>query len=423
MSTVNETRDELGVAPTCAALGLSRATYYRRRWGEYEGPSKARAVPRKLAREEREQVLGVLHEDRFADWAPAQVQAQLLSEGTYLCSVRTMHRILAENIELRERRDQLRHPQYTAPELLATAPNQVWSWDITKLLGPEKWTYFYLYVLMDIYSRYIVGWLLADRESGSLAKKLIGECCEREGIQPGQLVVHSDRGGPMTSKTLAQLYADLGVTKTHSRPHVSDDNPFSEAVFKTLKYRPEFPERFGSHEHARACSADLIGWYNHDHHHGNLAYLTPHDVHHGHAEQRLAERAVVLEAAYRAHPERFVHGPPQAPTLPEAVWINPPKQTGTAPAHPKNEAGPEGPAPSVLPPARRSGCSSAEPYPPCRHADGTPPCDAHEKTRNDGARPTMLEPHPDAPCAKNLGGAGAEPLHCSAPSTPHEVRH
>ena len=312
-------------------MGLPRATYYRRRSSQPRRRPHRPEPARKLRPAERQRVLEVLHEPRFMDWSPAQVWAQLVDEGTYLCSARTMHRILAENTESRERRNQLRHPQFEAPQLLATRPNELWSWDITKLLGPQKWTYYYLYVLLDVFSRYAVGWLVADRESACLAKQLIDESCARQGIEPGQLTIHSDRGGPMTSKTLAQLFADLGVTKTHSRPHVSDDNPFSESQFKTLKYRPEFPRRFEGHQHARDCARDLIDWYNNEHHHSSLAMLTPHDVHYGLAEQRLSERAFVLERAYHAHPERFVRGAPRRAVLPRAVWINPPKTVSEEP--------------------------------------------------------------------------------------------
>jgi len=403
VKVVNATRDELGVAATCEVVGLPRSTYYRQRFGPKYGPRRRPAVPRKLPAAERQQVLDVLHEERFVDVAPAQVHAQLLGEGEYLCSPRTMHRILAENVESRERRNQLRHPQYAAPQLLATGPNQVWSWDITKLLGPQKWTYFYLYVLLDIYSRYVVGWLLADREWSGYAKRLIEDSVERQGVEPGQLTVHSDRGQPMKGKVLAQLYADLGVTKTHSRPHTSNDNPFSEAQFKTLKYRPEFPKRFGGQEHARSHASDFFDWYNHEHHHSALAWLTPFEVHYGLGEERLAARASVMEAAYRKHPERFVHGRPRRQELKRAVWINPPTDDAL-----KNEAGPEGPAPSVLLPARRSGCSSAEPYPPSRLAD------ASRTTRagNFGAAGNhglVAHVHPAAPKAENLGGLGAEP--------------
>ncbi len=257
---------------------------------------------------------------------PGQTQyATLLDEGRYLCSERTMYRVLAENHQARERRDQLRHPKYAAPELLATAPKQLWSWDITKLLGPTKWSYFYLYVILDVYSRYVVGWLVADCESAVLAQKLISETCERQGIQPGQLTIHADRGPSMKSKNVAFLLADLGITKTHSRPHVSDDNPYSEAQFKTLKYRPDFPERFGCIEDARGFNGDFFRWYNDEHHHTGLGLLTPADVHFGRAEERHAGRAQVLDAAHRAHPERFVLGNPVPPPLPTAAWINKPK--------------------------------------------------------------------------------------------------
>ena len=237
-----------------------------------------------------------------------------------------MYRVLAANREVRERRDQLRHPRYAAPELLATQPNEVWSWDITKLLGPAKWTYYYLYVILDVYSRKVVGWMVAERESAVLAKRLIGETCERQGILPGQLTVHADRGSSMKSKAVALLLADLGVTKTHSRPHVSNDNPYSEAQFKTLKYRPEFPDRFGCIEDARAYCVDFFRWYNTEHHHAGLALLTPDDVHHGLAGAKLAHRATVLEKAYAKHPERFTRGIPKPQSLPKEVWINKPKQ-------------------------------------------------------------------------------------------------
>jgi putative transposase len=275
-------------------------------------------------------VLDILHEPRFVDLAPAEVYATLLDEGRYLCSERTMYRVLAENQEVRERRNQLRHPEYKKPELLATAPNQVWSWDITKLLGPAKWTYFYLYVVIDIFSRYVVGWMVAHRESATLAEKLVAECCQREGIQPGQLGLHADRGSPMTSKALALLLTDLGVTKTHSRPHVSNDNPFSEAQFKTMKYRPEFPARFGCIEDARAFCRAFFAWYNEHHRHGGIGLLTPHDVHHGLSQERVVARARVLALAYDAHPERFTAGPPMPPAEPTEVWINPPAKTEEA---------------------------------------------------------------------------------------------
>jgi putative transposase len=265
-----------------------------------------------------------MNSDRFADLAPAEIYATLLDEGSFLCSVRTMYRILAENGEVHERRNQLRHPAYHKPELLATQANQLWSWDITKLKGPGKWVYFYLYVIMDVFSRYVVGWMVASRENAQLARALIDGSIEKQGIQPGQLTLHADRGSPMKSKTVAELLVDLGVEKTHSRPHVSNDNPYSEAQFKTLKYDPDFPDRFGSLQHAREVCGPFFDWYNKDHRHSGIAFLTPEAVHYGHAPQILENRKTVIAAAYQLHPERFVRGQPKLPELPSEVWINPP---------------------------------------------------------------------------------------------------
>lgn len=323
MQTVQDLGPRLGVAPTCKAIGLPRGTYYRALCPRVE--PKMRMSARALVPAERRAVLEVLHEPRFIDLPPSQVYATLLDEGEYVCSERTMYRILAENREARERRDVLRHPSYAAPELLATQPNELWSWDITKLLGPSKWTYYSLYTILDVFSRYVVGWMVAYRELASLAERLIEETCKRQGIEPGQLTLHADRGSSMTSKPVALLLADLGVTKTHSRPHVSNDNPYSESHFKTLKYRPEFPERFTSIEQARSVSVDLFRWYNHEHHHSGLGLLTPYDVHHGLANEKIDRRTAVLLQAYVAHPERFPRGVPQAPALPKEVWINKPR--------------------------------------------------------------------------------------------------
>jgi putative transposase len=323
MATINTLGSALGIALMCVALGIAKATYYRQLKPKAE--PLARRSMRALPPTERQAVLAALHEPRFADLAPAEVYATLLDEGVYLCSERTMYRVLEENQEVRERRNQLRHPKYAAPELLATRPNQLWSWDITKLHGPAKWTYFYLYVILDVFSRYVVGWMVATGESKALAKKFIHETCERQGILPNQLTVHADRGSSMKSKPVAFMLADLGVTKTHSRPHVSNDNPFSEAQFKTLKYRPDFPERFGCLEDSRAHCKDFFDWYNLEHHHTGVGLFTPHDVHHGLAEERFASRAKVLSAAHRTHPERFVNGSPTPASVPTAVWINKPK--------------------------------------------------------------------------------------------------
>ena len=275
-------------------------------------------------------MLSTLHTERFVDKAPTEVYATLLDEGTYHCSVRTMYRILAEAGEVRERRNQARHPKYQAPELLATAPNQVWSWDITKLRGPVKWSYYYLYVILDIFSRFVVGWMIAYRESATLAKRLIAETCEKQNVQPGQLALHADRGSSMKSKTVAFLLADLGVTKSHSRPYVSDDNPYSESQFKTLKYRPDFPARFGSIQDARSFCREFFPWYNQEHRHSGIGLMAPEMVHYGKAERVHSQRQVVLATAFESHPERFVRGMPMPPSLPEAAWINKPKVESTS---------------------------------------------------------------------------------------------
>jgi len=313
----------VGTAPACAALTVSRASLYRRR--RPTGTLRRRPTPsRALSLTERHAVCALLHADRFVDKAPAQVYAILLDEGIYYCSIRTMHRILAARHEVRERRNQLRHPNYQKPELLATAPNQVWTWDITKLLGPVKGIYYSLYVILDIFSRYVVGWMLALQEAARLAKRLIAESCAKQGIEPGGLTIHADRGSPMKSQGVAMLLGSLGITKTHSRPHVSNDNPYSEAQFKTLKYCPEFPDRFGSYEDALGFCHRFFGYYNHEHRHSGIGLMTPDTVHHGLAPQIVAARQDTLLNAYARHPERFVRQPPRPPRLPEAAWINPP---------------------------------------------------------------------------------------------------
>jgi putative transposase len=326
----NELAPEVGIKPACEALGVSRATYYRR-LRPISGPQQLRRAPaRALSVHEIERVLAVLDSARFVDRAPAEVVATLLDEGVYLCSERTMYRLLAVRSSVRERRDQLSHPKYSKPELVATGPNQVWSWDITKLLGPQKWTYYYLYVLLDIYSRYVVGWMIADRENSILASRLITETCTKYNVAPKVLTLHSDRGSPMTSKCTAQLLADLGIIQSLSRPRVSDDNPFSEAQFKTLKYHPSFPKRFDDIDHSIRYVRSFTSWYNNHHRHGGIAMLCPRDVHFGGAEQALRQRQVVLDAAYSAHPERFTKGLPIVATLPDAVYINPPEHTRDA---------------------------------------------------------------------------------------------
>ena len=326
MPAVSELAAAVGIRPACQALGVPHASYYR--WRRRAGAvveAKPRPRPvRALSAAEREGVLACLHEQRFQDRSPAAVYATLLDEGRYRCSIRTMYRLLEQRGESRERRDQLVHPRYRKPELLATAPNQLWSWDITKLLGPAKWTYFHLYVILDVFSRYVTGWMVAPRESAELAKRLIEDSCAKQNIQPGELTVHADRGSAMRSKPVALLLADLGVTKTHSRPYVSNDNPYSESQFRTLKYRPDFPDRFGSIEDARAFCRRFFAWYNEEHRHSALGLMTPAMVHWGEAPLIRRQRQAVLDEAYRAHPERFVGKPPRPPELQQAVWINKP---------------------------------------------------------------------------------------------------
>jgi putative transposase len=318
------------INPVCRALGLPRASFYRQRrpattTQEIVLPVKSgRVSPRALGSDERREILDVLHSPRFQDRSPTEAYATLLDEGIYLGSERTYYRVLAAEGETTERRNQLTHPSYHKPELLAVRPNQVWSWDITKLLGPTKWTYYCLYVILDIFSRMVVGWMVAHQELAALAERLIADTVVKQGITADQLTIHMDRGSAMTSKSVALLLADLGVSKTHSRPHVSNDNPFSEAQFKTLKYRPEFPDRFTGIEHAREISHDLITWYNGEHRHSGIGGMTPEAVHYGRAGELYAARAVVLRQAYDAHPERFVNHLPVPPPLPTAAWINPP---------------------------------------------------------------------------------------------------
>jgi putative transposase len=324
--TVDELSPLVGTRPACRALGASHATIYRRRRPLEPRPRRPRPVPaRALSDAEREAVLDVLHSQRFVDCSPAQVWATLLDEGRYLASERTFYRLLAaRHGGVRERRDQLTHPAYERPELLAERPNELWSWDISKLKGPAKWTCFYLYVILDVFSRYAVGWTVQHRESAQLAKALIGQAAEQQQIRRGQLTVHADRGIAMRSKPVAFLLADLGVLKTHSRPYTSTDNPYSEAQFKTLKYRPEFPDRFENITQARAFCRTFFDWYNHQHRHSGIALMTPAAVHRGKAKALHAERQRILAEAYARTPERFVCRPPTPPQLPAAAWINKP---------------------------------------------------------------------------------------------------
>jgi putative transposase len=333
MNAAARLSEEVGKKPACEALGISRASFYRRnaRQGveDSAGASIVPHPPLALESMETQAVLDVLHSERFMDQSPYETYAALLDEDQYLCSIRTMYRILEKHGEVRERRDQVRRVHYQKPELLAMAPNQVWSWDITKLMGPAKWTYFYLYVIMDIFSRYAVGWMVAHRELAVLAERLISETCEKQGIGRHHLTIHADRGSSMKSKSVALLLSDLGVTKTHSRPHVSNDNPYSEAQFKTLKYRPEFPDRFGSIEDARAFCQRFFKWYNDKHHHSGIALLTPEQVHYGKASEILRRRSSTLRSAYEQHSNRFKGRIPVPMTLPCATWINKPLESST----------------------------------------------------------------------------------------------
>ena len=327
MSAAFSLSQDVGKKSACEALAVPRATFYRHMSPpESFQEEKFRPVPvLTLTDQERKTVIDVLHSERFQDKAPRQVYATLLDEGQYHCSVRTMYRILTdEHGDVKERRRHVQHPNYTKPELLATAPNQVWSWDITKLKGPVKWTYFYLYVILDIFSRYVVGWMVAHREQDGLAKRLIEETCLKQRIQPDQLIIHADRGSSMRSNAVAHLLSDLGITKSHSRPHVSDDNPYSEAQFKTLKYCPQFPERFGSIQDSRCFCQGFFSWYNKEHYHSSIGLMIPEWVHYGMAEDVFGRRSTVLAEAYEKHPKRFKGKMPKPPALPEAVWINKP---------------------------------------------------------------------------------------------------
>jgi putative transposase len=314
-------------AAVCAALDVSRATVLRRRACLAAPPAAPRPRPspaRALTDIQQQVVLDLLHAPCFADQAPAEVYACLLDEGVYHCSIRTMYRILDRHDEVRERRRQLRHPAYQRPELLAERPNQVWSWDITKLMGPTKWSYFYLYVILDIFSRRVVAWCVADAETAALFKPLFDDAIAKHQVPPGQLTLHADRGAPMKAKATALLLADLGVTRSHNRPHTSNDNPFSESHFKTLKYRPQFPQRFGCIEDAKAFCRHFFNWYNQEHHHSGIGLMTPNQVHYDQTEAVHAARQHTLDRAFRDNPDRFVNRPPTPPAKPTAAWINPP---------------------------------------------------------------------------------------------------
>ena len=349
MEGIHELAPVVGVTAACRALGLARSTYYHAQ--RPPAPPPVRPLrgrhPRALTLDEQAAVRAQLNSERFVDRAPRAVYATLLDEGIRLCHWRTMYRLLQSDAATRERRAIRRHPVYTRPELLATAPRHVWTWDITKLRGSQPGVWYNLYVLLDIFSRMIVGWLVADREDASLAERLIADACAREGIGAQQLTVHADRGAPMTSKLVAELLLDLGVTRSHSRPSVSNDNPYSEAQFKTMKYGPTYPDRFASLADAQAWVSTFIRWYNTEHRHSGLGLLPPVVVHFGQVAVISAARQQTLDAAYAAHPERFVGGRPVPPLVPDVVWINPPlpqqqllaAATATAAPVPASDAG------------------------------------------------------------------------------------
>jgi putative transposase len=324
--TVDELAPLVGVAEACRTVGLPRASYYRQARPVYTvaRPRGGGDQPRALSTDERRRVLDVLHSERFCDQSVEEVYHTLLDEGSYLCSPATMYRLLREAGETRERRRQATHPAAKKPELVATRPNEIWSWDITKIAGPGKWDWYHLYCVIDVFSRFNPAWMVASFESERLAEAMFRDAFRRHGVQPGQLTVHADRGSAMTSKTVSQLLADLQVGQSHSRPHVSNDNPYSEAQFKTLKYRPEFPRRFPTIEAARVFCRQFFDWYNLEHHHAGIGYHTPHSVHHGLADQIDEDRAATLAAAWGAHPERFVRSIPTPPTTPNEAWINNP---------------------------------------------------------------------------------------------------
>jgi len=332
IAAMHELSPAMGAGAACRAVGLPRGVPARQRaqarraalFGPWPQARPRAPSPLALDAQESALLLQTLNSPRFADTAPAAVHATLLDEGCYLGSVRTMYRHLAAHGGSQERRHQLTHPAYTKPELLALAPNQVWSWDITKLKGPAKWTCFHLYVILDIFSRHVVGWMVAERESAELAEQLIADSVSRHAVEPGMLTLHADRGAAMRPKPVAALLVDLDVAKSHSRPHVSDDNPYSESQFKTMKYRHDFPARFGCIEDARSYCQAFFGWYATEHRHSGIGYMTPHAVHYGHAQALRDARQATLDAAFTDHPRRFKGRRPKPHELPTAAWINPP---------------------------------------------------------------------------------------------------
>jgi putative transposase len=368
----------LPIAAACRALGASRATLYRHTSPpSVADPTPARTPPRKLSDDERAEVLAVMHQERFVDQPPAEVYGALLSEGIFLCSVRTMYRLLAASGETDERRAQRAAHPHAAPELIATAPNEVWTWDITKLAGPVAGVFFYAYVIVDLFSRYIVGWLLAEKENAKLATQFIADTVRLHGIDPDALTLHCDRGSPMKADSMAKLCAKLGVAQSFSRPRVSNDNAFSESQFRTMKYQPDYPGRFGSPLHARGWLEEFVDWHNDHHHHEGLALFTPADVFFGRVAAVAAKRQSALDAAYAAHPERFVRGRPVAELPAATVTINVPLSPDGTPAKPSALTPDDAPSPPAIA-AAQGACRAAEPASdpatrPKRSAGSSPP--------------------------------------------------
>ena len=336
MDAIEQLSQSMSVADACGGLGFPRSSYYRLRSSApplqrltTEKRTVRRVSSRSLKQAEREAIRAVLNSERFMDCTPYVIYATLLDEGTYLCSVSTMYRILREHGEVRERRNQRKLPVYKKPELLATRPNELWSWDISWLRGPRPYSYYYIYVILDVFSRYVVGWTIAEVESAEIAQELIEWACRQQGIAKGELTLHSDNGTPMKSTAVAHLLEQLGVSKSHSRPYVSNDNPFSEAQFKTMKYQPGYPERFASLDEAWTWARPFFQWYNFAHLHSGIGFVSPATMHFGQAQSIFQQRQEVLADAFAKHPERFVRGQPHPPVVPTEAWINPPTPSCT----------------------------------------------------------------------------------------------
>jgi putative transposase len=395
---------EVGVQDACAIFGVPRATVYRRR--QLRVVQVRRRPSRALSEAERTELLRVLCSERFVDASPGEVHATLLEEGVYLASESTMYRVLRSQRAVRERRAVRRHPSYVRPELVATAPNQVWTWDITKVRGPDRRVWFHLYVIIDIYSRYVVGWMLAANESGSLAERFIAETLEKEGVASGTLTLHSDRGTSMRSRTVAEMLDDLGVTKSHSRPRTSNDNPFSESQFKTMKYCPFFPGNFVSIEEGRAFFQLFFGWYNTEHHHSGIAMLTPAVVHRGRVDEVLAVRQAALDVAHAAYPERFVNGAPRAQRPAAEVWINRPSGQVVEPPSGVAEPPPEA---SVRPSPTRSVDRAGEAQATERPEPPGPTRSAQREHGEDGEDATLPKSSPAVPVRGDGRSEAGEP--------------